>query len=235
WRRAIGATRRPSCPPSAGCENSPCPISSCPATRATTPRPRARSCRNSRWEALLDTGIREMESLHRRLARAGASSLGRAPKKLLPDLYYLGEVKGGAVYGFFSSSKFFIVNAPGGPELVSSLEARLRQLGVKLVAPTAVLLTSGDPDQIAGLPALIEKDHPLIVAPPSARDAIKNACPPRTRILSSDNLTGEGWFSVQMITLGGRGVAPSAYLVRWGDKSVLFSGKIPVNPSHAGW
>ena len=31
----------------------------------------------------------------------------------LPDLYYLGDFRGSAVYGFFASSKFFLVDAPG--------------------------------------------------------------------------------------------------------------------------
>src|SRR5262249_15575315 len=63
-------------------------------------------------------------------------------------LYSLGECNGVAVYGFLSSSRLILVNAPAG--VWRFVEARLRQLGVK-AAPAAVLLTSADPPQIEGL------------------------------------------------------------------------------------
>src|SRR5262249_40008264 len=76
--------------------------------------PRSPVLSQQRWGELLDTGIRQMERLQARIARDGANFLDDVPKKLLPDLYYLGDLKGVALYGFFSSSKLFIVNAPGG-------------------------------------------------------------------------------------------------------------------------
>ena len=45
----------------------------------------------------------------------GADFLDGNPKMLLPDLYYLGDRGGSAVYGFFAGPRFFLVDAPGGP------------------------------------------------------------------------------------------------------------------------
>ena len=97
------------------------------------------------WESLLDRGIHDMETLLCRYEADGAIFLDGIPKQLLPDLYYLGDFRGAAVYGFFASSRFFLIDAPGGPGLVEFVSSRLRQLGRKPVAPTAVLLTSCEP------------------------------------------------------------------------------------------
>ncbi|HKB38732.1 MAG TPA: MBL fold metallo-hydrolase [Gemmataceae bacterium] len=198
------------------------------------PEPQSPVLSQKRWEDLLDTGIREMERLQGRFARDGASFLDGVPKKLLPDLYYLGEVKGVAVYGFFSSSKFFLVNAPGGAGLCEFLNARLRQLGLKPVSPTAVLLTSGDQETTAGLPELVNQHHLQVIAPADAREAIRKACPLGTEVLSAEDLPRAHGLPVQPIPLPGYGRAPMAYLVRWAGKSVLFSGRIPMRFSPAG-
>ena len=77
------------------------------------------------WEELLDQGIRDMETLLARFKTDGANFLDGNPKRLLPDLYYLGNFKGAAIYGFFAASQFFLVDAPGGPGLKEFVEARL--------------------------------------------------------------------------------------------------------------
>jgi hypothetical protein len=184
-----------------------------------------------RWEAMLDAGIREMGRLRARYARDGAPFLDGVPKELLPGLYYLGDFKDVAVYGFFAGSKFFVVDAPGGPGLGDFIRARLRQLGVEPVAPTAVLLTSGNRKETAGLPELLGKGRPLVVASPAAWAAVRKACPAGTAVIAPDQLPGKGWFSVDPIPLGGRGVGPVAYLLPWAKKYVLFSGQIPIKPT----
>ena len=68
----------------------------------------------------------------------------------LPDLYYLGDFSGAAVYGFFASSRFFLVDAPGGPGLRDFVRSRLVELGLKPADPTAVLLTSCAPEATGG-------------------------------------------------------------------------------------
>ena len=181
-----------------------------------------------RWQSLLDQGIHDMETLVSRYEADGADFLDGTPKQLLPDLYYLGEFGGAAVYGFFASSKFFVVDAPGGPGLVEFLNSSLHQLGREPVAPTAVLLTSCGPANTAGLKELIEQWHALIVASPEGVPTIKELCPAGTLVLSTSELSGKGWFEVKAIPLAGRGFAPVGYQVAWAGKTVLFSGRIPV-------
>jgi glyoxylase-like metal-dependent hydrolase (beta-lactamase superfamily II) len=188
-----------------------------------------------RWEELLEPGIREMERLVQRYADDGTGFLDGVPKKLLPDFYYLGDRADMAVYGFFASGKFFMVNAPGGAGLGEFVQERLRRLGREPVAPTAVLLTSGDSDATAGLPALLAKWHCQVVAPRAAWKAIEHNCPPGTSFIPIEDLPGKGWFPVTPILLHGRGVAPAAYLMRWGEKSVLCSGRIPIKACHSAW
>lgn len=188
-----------------------------------------------RWEMLLDPGIREMERIVQRYTQDGASFLDDVAKKLLPDFYYLGDRENVAVYGFFASGKFFVVNAPGKTGLGEFLEQRLRQLGREPVAPTAVLLTSANPDERAGLRALLEKSRCQVVAPRAAWDAIKNSCPTATTLIPVEDVPGKGWFAVEAIPLRGRGVDPVAYLVRWGEKSALFSGRIPIKSCQSAW
>jgi glyoxylase-like metal-dependent hydrolase (beta-lactamase superfamily II) len=185
-----------------------------------------------RWESLLDEGIRNMETLIARYEIDGADFLDGTPKQLLPDLYYLGDMRGAAVYGFFASSRFFIVDAPGGPGLVEFLNSRLRQLGREPVAPTAVLLTSCDTEARAGLAELVSKCHTQVVASSEGLESLKESCPASTVILSATDLGGKGWFPVTPIPLRGRGLASIAYQLTWAGKTVLFCGGIPVKINH---
>lgn len=188
-----------------------------------------------RWEALLDPGIREMERLVQRYTNDGGNFLDGVPKKLLSDLYYLGDRAGVAVYGFFASGKFFVVNAPGAKGLGEFLQEQLRLLGREPSVPTAVLLTSCDPEGMAGLPALLTKCRCQVVAPRAARGTIESTCPAGTSLVPAEDLPGKGWFHVEPILLRGRGVAPVAYLMRRGEKSSLFSGRIPIKVCQTSW
>jgi glyoxylase-like metal-dependent hydrolase (beta-lactamase superfamily II) len=193
--------------------------------------PRSPALSKHRWLGLLDMGIREMERLQARYARDGANFLDGVPKRLLPGLYYLGDLQGMAVYAFIASSKLFVVGAPGGPGLADFLGERLRRLGLKPTAPAAVLLTSGDAEETAGLAKLVEKYHAQVVASPAAWQKINGACPAGTGFVPAEELPAKGWFPAQVVPLGGRGVGPVAYLLPWAGKSVLFSGRIPIKPS----
>jgi glyoxylase-like metal-dependent hydrolase (beta-lactamase superfamily II) len=193
--------------------------------------PQSPSMSQARWQALLDDGIRDMEALLARYERDGARFLDGTAQELLPDLYYLGDLEGAAVYGFFAASRFFMVDAPGGPALGDFLKARLNQLGRKPAVPAVVLLTSCDPQATAGLRQLIETSHAKVVVSPVGLTTVKDVCPPGTTIVSADALPDQGWFDVQPLSLAGRGLAPMAYRVRWAGKTVLFSGQIPVGTS----
>jgi glyoxylase-like metal-dependent hydrolase (beta-lactamase superfamily II) len=191
------------------------------------PTPQSPCLTQMRWESLLDQGIHDMETLLSRHKADGALFLDGIPKQLLPDMYYLGDFKSACIYGFFASSKFFIVNAPGGPGLLEFVYTRLRQLGREPAAPTAVLLTSCGSDETAGLTELVEKAHMQVVAPVQAIEGLKALCPPGTVFLAAAELPEKGWFPATAFALGGPGLAPCAYQLSWGGKTVLFSGKIP--------
>lgn len=179
------------------------------------------------WTTLLDEGIDEMQRLVGHYETDGANFLDGHPKQLLPDLYYFGDFQETAVYGFFTSSKFFVVNAPGDGGLSDFLKTRLREFGRQPTVPTAVLLTACGERETAGLKELVKQTGAQVVASPAGVASVKQLCPPDAIVLSSDELPGQDWFPVTPLPLAGRGVAPVAYLVKWKDKDVLFSGNIP--------
>jgi hydroxyacylglutathione hydrolase len=210
----------------------PAPYLVLPGHPRNDPVPQSPVLSQQRWQELLDNGIREMELLLSRYERDGANFLDGNAKQLLPELYYLGDFKGVAVYGFFASSKFLLVNAPGGPGLDTFVSDGLRRLGRKPVPPVAVLLTSGDPDESAGVADLVAKHHLTVVVPPAAREALSKTCPAGTSFLTPEEVAGRRWLSLTALRLHGRGIAPTAYLVSWSDKTVLFTGQIPTEISH---
>jgi glyoxylase-like metal-dependent hydrolase (beta-lactamase superfamily II) len=180
-----------------------------------------------RWETMLDDGIHEMRRLIARYETDGANFLDGQSKRLLPGLYYLGDFHDSAVYGLFTSSNFFVVDAPGGEGLTEFLRASLHKLGLAPAEPTAVLLTACGERETAGLKELVERSHAQVVAAPAGVESVKALCPPGTIIVPADELPDRGWFSVKPMLLRGRGVAPAAYLVTWDDRKVLVSGRIP--------
>ena len=199
-----------------------------PRAQSTRPDPRLSQ---AQWESLLDGGIRDMETLLARYQADGADFLDVNPKMLLPDLYYLGDRGGSAVYGFFSGPRFFLVDAPGGPGLVAFVNERLRQLDRKPVTPTAVLLTACGAEETAGLAELLREWRPVVVAAASGVPRLRQSSPAGTEIIAATDLASRGWFPVSPVPVAGRGVSPVAYRLTWSGKSVFFSGRIPVKIS----
>ncbi|TXT17099.1 MAG: Metallo-beta-lactamase domain protein, partial [Planctomycetota bacterium] len=160
-----------------------------------------------------------------------SNSMPRSPRLTQAqweELYYFGDFHGAAVYGFFADSKFFVVDAPGGSGLADFLKSRQREFGLTPVEPTAILLTACGEKETGGLSELVERSHAIVVTSPDGVDAVQQLCSPGTTVISADDLAQRGWFSVTPLPLGGRGLAPIAYVVRWGEKTVLFSGRIPM-------
>ena len=178
-----------------------------------------------RRQALLEQGIDDLEKVLARYEADGADFLDGNPKPLLQDLYYLGEFRGSAIYGFFAASKFFVLNAPG-PGLVDFLKTRLKMVGRDLIAPAAVLLTSCESASTAGLLEIIEKGGE-VVASTEGLAKLRESLPPGTKLLAAEDLPGKGWFPVVSIPLRGRGFAPAAYELLWAGKKVLLTGRIP--------
>ena len=194
--------------------------------------PGSPSLSQKRWEVMLTSGIRDMETLLARFGVDGTTFLDGTPRQLLPGLYYLGDFKGTAVYGFRARSKLFVVDA-GGTGLAAFLNARFQALGVRPSVPSAVLLTSCGPEATAGLKDSIGASHARVVAPSAGLQHVKKLCPPGTVLLPAEELPSKGWCTVEVLPLCGRGLAPVAYRLTRDKKCVLFSGRIPIKITHA--
>jgi metallo-beta-lactamase class B len=199
-----------------------------PRAEATPQRPQLSQ---ERWEELLDRGISDMNELLRRYEADGADFLDGEPKVLAPGVDYLGDDRGSALYAVASDDGLVLVDAPGGPGLAEVVAARLRRLGETL-RPTAVLLTSCDPDATAGLEDLWGRFRPRVFAPAAGIEAVKKRLPSGADVRPADTLAKATGLDVTTLALKGRGVAPTAYLLRRAGAAVLISGRIPIKPSH---
>jgi glyoxylase-like metal-dependent hydrolase (beta-lactamase superfamily II) len=197
------------------------------------PMPQSPRLSQARWAEILDRGIGDMETLLARYEADGADFLDGHPKVLLPDLFYLGDRDGSAVYGFFAGPRFFLVDAPGGPGLLDFVNSGLRQVGREPTPPSAVLLTACGPDETAGLKELVEKCHPEVVAASSGIPRIRDVCPPGTVVITPEDLVARQWCSLASIPLEGRGWSPMGYRLTLAGKTILLSGRIPVKLSQA--
>lgn len=108
------------------------------------------------------------------------------------------------------------------------MKERLREFDLKTTEPFAVLLTACGEKETAGLRELVERYNVRIVAAPDGVELVRKICATDSTILASNDIENQGWFSVTTIPLKGLGIAPVAYLLRWEDKSVLISGRIPI-------
>ncbi len=204
-----------------------------PGHPSADPSPESPRLSQERWESLLDGGINEMQSLIDRLAKDGSDFLDGEPKELLHELYYLGNFGQAPVYGFSAGSKFFLIDAPGGPGLFEWVQSRLKQLGAKEALPTAVLLSSCGREATAGLKDMLTQTHASVVAGSAGLAVIRGMCPAGTNLIAAENLPALRWFPVRVIALRGRGPAPIAYSVTLNGKNVLISGRIPIQSKAA--
>jgi glyoxylase-like metal-dependent hydrolase (beta-lactamase superfamily II) len=208
----------------------PAPDLVLPGHPRTDPVPQDPHLSPQRWRALLDQGIDEMERLLARYKADGANFLDGIPKELLPGLHYLGNFGGSAVYCLDNARGLFLVDAPGDPFLVDFLARRFKERGWQGRPLTAVLLTSADEAATGGLAALAAGTGCKVVAPKAGLEEVRRRCPSGAELLTEEDLEKGDWFEAKAVPLGGRGLAPLAYRVRWAGKTVLLSGRIPVKP-----
>lgn len=206
-----------------------------PGHPRSDPSPQRPRLSASRWQELIDRGIRDMEVQVARLRADGADFLDGEPKTLLPGLYYLGDLGGRAVYGFSASSRFFLVDAPGGPGLREFVRDRLRRLGQPAMDPAAVLLTSDGDAETAGIKVLVERRQTTVIASPPALGRLRATCPPGTELVSTDDLPARRWFKVEVVPLRLGELSPVAYRLEWAGKAVLLSGRIPCKVGEGNW
>ena len=199
-----------------------------PGHPSSDPTPQSPKLSESRWRAVIDAGIRDMETLLARYRRDGADFLDGSPKRLLGDLDYLGDFRGAAVYVWHRPGGSVLIDAPGGAGLASFVRSGLKRLGRPEKGPTAVLLTACGERETAGLEEAVAAFGAEVVAPESGLDEVRAKHATGMRIRStSDFARGQGK-GFEVIPLRGRGTAPVAYLLTLEGKRVLVSGRIPV-------
>jgi metallo-beta-lactamase class B len=196
----------------------------------------------TQWRSMLQQGMVDMETLLARYRKDGRNFLDGVPKKLLPDLYYLGEIYGISMYCLSTPSGVFLFNAPGGSDLVPFLEVALQHLGIlppgtnpqdkrskgESMKIKAVLLTSCDREVISGLSELVSKTGCRVGVAESGWQEVKKALPIGSQLIHLGDLEQAGWFHVQAFPLEGPEAGATAYLCELGDKNVLISGRIPI-------
>jgi glyoxylase-like metal-dependent hydrolase (beta-lactamase superfamily II) len=187
------------------------------------------------WRAMLEHGIQAMEVLVARYEADGANFLDGRPKQLLAGLYYLGDYGGSAVYWLNTPKRRFLFDAPGGPGLLDFLQAKLPAVGLTMTDLTAVLLTACDQRATAGLEALVARTRCRVVASDVGLPALRKRCPSGTVFIHEKDLEKSIWLPGRSLPLAGRGLAPVAYKLRWHDKTVLLSGRIPTKMTQQGW
>jgi glyoxylase-like metal-dependent hydrolase (beta-lactamase superfamily II) len=189
--------------------------------------PRSPRLSHSEWHRLLDRGIHDMEQLVTRHRADGTDFLDGTPKQLLDGFYYLGDHKQYPVYAIVERQHVVLFDAPGSSGIVEFVRQQLQSAGVAST-PTCVLLTSCDPDAIAGLRSLVKACSCSVVAAAIEHNRIRQLCPPGTNVMSPEELQSADWLPVRAIPLAGRGLGPIAYSITWKEKSVLVSGKFPI-------
>jgi len=208
----------------------PAPQLVLPGHPRISPVPQNALMDQTRWEEMLSNGIKEMEQLQSRYEKGYAAFLDDVPKGLLRDLYYFGDFKEAAVYGFFTGSTFTLVNAPGGAGLYRFLTTRMTQLGLKPTMPSTVLLTSASPVQTAGLGDILANCQSTIAAPAAVRGTIAKVCKSGTQIVSDEEMAAKNWSDKMIRPLLVDGLNFNFYLLKFGDKTILFTDCIPVKP-----
>lgn len=198
-----------------------------PGHPRSDPKPESPCLTAARWAELLDAGIREMDLLLARYESDGRDFLDGGPRTILPGLDYLGDHQGVAVYLLERAGKRILVNAPGPTGLVEFVRERGGGPGRRI---DAVLLTSTDPGGAAGLKAAVEAWRPRVLVAREGLDAARAACPAGTEVTAADSWPA---LAIETLPLSGRGAAPAAYHLAWGNKAVLFTPRIPVKATGA--
>jgi metallo-beta-lactamase class B len=191
------------------------------------------------WLALLDDNIRSLEILTARYKADGRDFLDGAAKELLPGLYYLGDRGERAVYVLDVDDRRYVFNAPGASQgggaeddgLAPFVAERLARLRVKEAPIAAVVLTSCESEAIAGLTGLVRQTNCSVIVPPEGEAAVRDACPEGTQIAIATDHNAFASPTVRCVPLGGRGLAPAAYLIERDSRLALISAEIPIKVS----
>ena len=188
----------------------------------------------AQWTSMLDRGIKELEELIERQEADGPDFLDGVPKELLPGLYYLGDLDSCAEYVLATPSELLLFDAPGGPGLPEWLDSRLRETALGSRPLTAVLLTSCGQESTSGLAALVETTSCRVVSSEAGAAVLRRLGVPDTRLLPVESLWADGWIDVRTVPLADVRPGAMAYIFPWCGKTVLVSGRTPVQEGAAG-
>ena len=180
------------------------------------------------WAGMLDEAIRDLGTLVARYDADGADFLDGTPKRILPGVDYLGEFQGRSVYTVEHAGRFVLFDAPGGSGLAEFVVERRRGIGARGGEPSAVLLTAGGPRETAGLADFVGRHHVTVIGSTEALEAVRELGLPGGSLLKADDPKAGDLTSFRPLTLGGRGVGPTAYLLDRAGKTLVFSGRIPI-------
>ena len=180
------------------------------------------------WKALVDRGITELEQLSERYARDGANFLDGTPKQLIEGLFYLGNMHGSAVYAVILNDVTLLFDAASGDDSSAFLEAAWKELGIEPPPVAAVLLTSCEAENLAGLRALVDATHCRVVASPAGIDTLPSHCPEAAPLATTEDLRVLGLPELTAMAAPGRDETAVAYRFRFGDAKVLVSGDVLV-------
>ena len=186
---------------------------------------------DSKWKALLDVGISELQLVAARHEVDGANFLDGTPRELLKGLDYLGNIGPLGLYCLTTPEGLVIVDAPGESSLVDIVSARLRQLGRSPRPIVTILMTSAAREASSGLAELVSQTKCRVVVPKAALDHFRQRYSDEINWLTEEDLTSIGDFPIRAIPVAGTHGASLAYLIRADEKSILISGHIPVRPS----
>lgn len=191
--------------------------------------PRNPTVTSAEWTAMLDDGARELETLLARSKSESPGFLDGEPKRLLNQVYYLGDIDGVAVYAFLASGELFVVNAPGGPAFAGLLKTRLQQLGLPPCPPAAILLTGCDEKLSSGVPGIVASGSTVVVGSKEAAERYRAVCPESAMVLATEELARKRSFNVDAIRLQGATGPEVAYAITVDGNTALFTGHVPAN------
>jgi glyoxylase-like metal-dependent hydrolase (beta-lactamase superfamily II) len=199
-----------------------------PGHPLSDPTPQNPRLSAKRWEEMLDDAIREMETLIARYERDGRDFLDGEPKSILPEVSYLGDLSGIAVYEIRHAGKSILVNAPGGDELPGFLRSRRSSSQGDAAPITAILLTSLDSSATSGVRGVVESTGAKILTAKSLLAEARRLLPAGPTVEDADGFARDAKLDLRAIPLRGLTVATTALVLKTSGKTVLFTGRAPI-------
>lgn len=181
------------------------------------------------WKSLIDRGIDDLRLINERYVRDGADFLDGTPKKILENVYYLGDFEGRATYALVDDDRAILFNGVHSPDAWQQLASRWNMLGVPAPQIWAVFLTTVDPEGLAGLHAVVCDTGCRVVVPGEGIEVVAGQCPPGTSLILADELKASDWTDLRSLPVSGLRRPEAVYYFRRNNSLVLVSGDVPMD------